>query len=74
MNQIEDKLYVKQLDDQVKQLSITNLLGQTIKTYNNINNQTLENGINISDLNRGVYIVRVKTEKNQAINKQLIVD
>ncbi len=74
MNQIEDKLYVKQLDEQVKQLSITNLLGQTIKTYNTINNQTLENGINISGLSSGVYIVRVKTNNDQAIDKKVIID
>ncbi len=74
VNQIEDKLYVKQLEEQVKQLSITNLLGQTIKTYNAINNQTLENGISISGLSSGVYVISIKTEKNQAINKKVIVN
>ena len=74
VNQLEDKLYVKQLDEQVKQLSITNLLGQTIKTYNTINNQTLENGINISGLSSGVYVISITTEKNQAINKKVIVN
>ena len=74
VNQIEDKLYVKQIDGQVKQLSITNLLGQTIKTYSTINNQTLENGITISDLISGVYVISITTNKNKAIDKKVIVN
>ncbi len=42
VNQPEDKLYVKQLTEQAKELSISNMLGQTIKTSNSINNQVLK--------------------------------
>ncbi len=48
VNQPESKLYVKQLTEQAKELSISNMLGQRIKIFNSINNQTLENGIDIS--------------------------
>ncbi len=74
VNQPEDKLFVKQLYEQIKQLSIINLLGQTIKTYTNLSNQALENGVNISDLNKGVYLIRLTKYNDQAINKKVIID
>ncbi|MGB5364531.1 MAG: T9SS type A sorting domain-containing protein, partial [Aureibaculum sp.] len=64
VNQPEDKLYVKQLSEQATELTITNMLGQRIKYINPINNQALENGVDISDLNAGIYIVSLKTNNN----------
>ena len=74
VNQTEDKLYVKSLSNQAKQLIVTNMLGQAIKTYNKIDNQALENGISISDLNTGVYIVSVQTENNISIDKKIVIN
>ncbi len=74
VNQLEDMLYVKALTKKAKQLSLTNMLGQTIKRYNTIDNQTLENGISISDLSSGVYVVSVQTENNQTIDKKVIIN
>ncbi len=74
VNNIEDMLYVKGLTEQAKQLSMTNMLGQVIKTYNNINNQALENGINISSLSSGVYVVSIQTENNLTIDKKVIIN
>jgi len=74
VNQLEDKLYVKALTNQAKQLSMTNMLGQVVKSYNSVNNQTLENGIDISNLNSGVYVVSVQTENNLSIDKKVIIN
>ncbi len=74
VNNIEDMLYVKGLTTQAKQLTMTNMLGQVIKTYNNVDNQTLENGINISSLSSGVYIVSIQTENNLTIDKKVIIN
>ena len=73
VNQSEDKLYAHQLTEQVKKLNITNLLGQPIVSYNQIDNQTLENGLDISYLNTGVYIFSISYENNQTIDKKLII-
>jgi hypothetical protein len=73
VNQAEDKLYVKQLTNQVKELSISNMLGQRIKTFKAINNQTLENGLNISDIYSGVYLISILTENDQKIDKKVII-
>jgi hypothetical protein len=53
---------------------MTNMLGQAIKTYNTIDNQALENGISISDLSIGVYVVSIQTENNQSIDKKVIIN
>jgi len=74
VNQLEDKLYVKALTNQAKQLTMTNMLGQVVKTYSSVNNQTLENGIDISNLNSGVYVVSVQTETNESIDKKVIIN
>ena len=74
VNQPEKKLYVLQLTEQARELSISNMLGQTIKAFNSIDNQTLENGINVSGLSSGIYIVSIKTENNLSIDKKVIVN
>ncbi len=74
VNQNEGKLYVRDLFEKVTQLSLINMLGQTAVSYTGINNQTLENGINISDLNTGVYIVRIKTDNNLSQDRKVIIN
>ena len=74
INNLEDMLYVKALSNQANQLNIINMLGQTIQAYRNINNQILENGINISGLSSGTYIVSIKTENNLTIDKKVIIN
>ncbi len=74
VNQPEQKLHVKQLTYQAKELSISNMLGQRIKYINSVNNQTLENGIDISDLSSGIYIISIKTENDLSIDKKVIIN
>ena len=39
-----------------------------------LDNQTLENGINISNLSSGIYVVSVQSENNQTIDKKVIIN
>lgn len=74
VNPQEDELYVKSLSDQAVQLKIVNMLGQNVKSYHSINNRALENGVDISDLNVGIYVVSILTENNNSIDKKVIVN
>ena len=74
VNNAEDILYAKGLTSQAKQLNITNMLGQNIKSFNNISNQILEKGLNVSSLSSGVYLVNVRTENGNQISKKVILD
>jgi hypothetical protein len=73
-NNPENKLFVKGLEQQVKHLTLTNMLGQTVKTYNNIDIQDLENGVSISELSAGVYFVNLTTVNNIKRNKKILVE
>ncbi|MBT8304857.1 MAG: T9SS type A sorting domain-containing protein, partial [Bacteroidia bacterium] len=56
-----DKLFVKGVEDQVKALSIINMLGQNVKRYNDVSHDVLKNGIDISGLSTGMYVVSLQT-------------
>ncbi|NNL16082.1 MAG: T9SS type A sorting domain-containing protein, partial [Flavobacteriaceae bacterium] len=49
-------------------------LGQSIISFNKINNEKLENGLDISFLNTGVYIFSITLDTNQTINKKVIIN
>ena len=73
MDNIQDKLFVKGLDQTVKNLTLRNMLGQTVRTFNDIENNTLENGVYIGDLSSGVYLVNLMTEDNLKLDKKIIL-
>ena len=74
VNNYEHKLYVKGLTTQAKQLNITNMLGLNIRSLNNVSSQTLDNGLDISNLSSGIYIISVSNDDNQTINKKVIIE
>lgn len=74
VNPIEEELYAKSLKDQAIRLRIVNLLGQNVKSYRSITNQALENGIDISNLNPGIYMVSIFTDNNNSIDKKVIIN
>ncbi|MBT8303826.1 MAG: T9SS type A sorting domain-containing protein, partial [Bacteroidia bacterium] len=69
-----DKLFVKGVEDQVKALSITNMLGQNVKRYNNVSHDVLKNGIDISDLSTGMYVVSLQTTNELQHTQKVIKD
>ncbi len=74
VNNNEHKLYVKGLSTQANKLSLTNMLGQNIRNYGNLSSQTLDNGLDVSNLSSGVYIVSLTNDSNQTIDKKVIIE
>jgi hypothetical protein len=70
----QDKLLVRGLDGDAKSMTLTNMLGQTVRTFNNIDNNALENGVHIGDLSSGVYLVNLITKDNLKLNKKIILE
>ena len=68
----EDKLYVKGLEEDINILTVTNILGQTINTYIDLDRQVLENGIKIDYLSSGIYIINVETDTKEGSKKILL--
>ena len=58
-NPAKERLYIN-TSIPIKQMTICNLLGQEIQKYNNLETTS---SINISGLNKGVYFVKIYTEK-----------
>ncbi|NND11190.1 MAG: T9SS type A sorting domain-containing protein, partial [Flavobacteriaceae bacterium] len=68
-----DKLYIEGLDEDIEILKISNILGQAVKTYHNLENSKAKNGIDISYLSSGIYIVNVESGSKKE-SKKIIVD
>ncbi len=73
INNSENKLFVKGLEQPLKSLTLINMLGQTVKTYNNLDIYDLENGVSTGELSTGVYFVNLTTENNVKRNKKIIL-
>jgi hypothetical protein len=61
-NNDTNKLFVKGLQSDVKNVQIINMLGQTVKEFNKVQAQTLNNGLEISNLTTGAYVIYLKTD------------
>ena len=72
-NNKQDKLYVKGLNTSVDKLMVINMLGQTVNEFKDIAAQTLDNGLSISGLASGTYVVYFNTE-NTTKTKKIIID
>ncbi|MFD2543116.1 LamG-like jellyroll fold domain-containing protein [Lacinutrix gracilariae] len=66
-------LYVRGLNTTVSNLQLINMLGQTVYAKTGVSNTTLENGLPIHTLATGIYIVSIKTEDHQTIEKKIVV-
>ena len=73
-NSLEHKLYVKGLDQDAKALTLTNMLGQTVKRFYELSVNELENGLFIGDLSAGVYMVNLVTDDNIKVDKKIILE
>lgn len=73
VNDLNDLLYVKGLNENVKQLNIINMLGQNILSLRNINKNSLQNGLDISGLSTGIYIINFTLDNNQTFDKKVLI-
>ena len=71
-NSDTNKLFVKGLETDVKQVMVINMLGQTIQEFNQVQAQTLNNGLEISNLTTGAYVVYLKTDSTVKTKKIII--
>ncbi|WGD36002.1 LamG-like jellyroll fold domain-containing protein [Olleya sp. YS] len=73
-NSTQELLYVKGLDQDVKSATLYNAIGQEVFKSTSVTKNQLESGLQISNLSTGMYIVSIKTEKNQIIDKKIIIE
>lgn len=73
-NSKEEQLYVKGLKMDVKSINLYNILGQKVFGLGKVKSEKLQNGIQISHLNSGIYIVSLVAENETQIDKKIIVN
>ncbi len=73
-NNLDNKLFVKGLNDNVMQLSMINILGQTIMTLGIVDYQMLAHGMSLTELNTGVYIVKLKMVNGSTVSKKVSIN
>jgi hypothetical protein len=71
-NNDTNMLFVKGLQTDAKQVLVINMLGQTVQEFNQVTTQTLDNGLEISNLTTGTYVVCLKTESTVKTKKIII--
>ncbi|MBT8309794.1 MAG: T9SS type A sorting domain-containing protein [Bacteroidia bacterium] len=69
----DNALFVKGLEQQPKNLAITNMLGQVVRTFNGVSNSDIENGLQLGELSSGVYLVNLITENNVQLDKKIVI-
>ncbi|NND25468.1 MAG: T9SS type A sorting domain-containing protein, partial [Flavobacteriaceae bacterium] len=73
-NNTTDMLYVKGLETSAESLTLINILGQQVMVINTPSKETLSNGIHMTNLNTGVYIVSITTTNKNTIEKKIKID
>jgi hypothetical protein len=73
-NTSSDKLFVKGLDANAQELTLFNMLGQSVLTQQEVSKEALDQGVQISNLNTGVYLVKITTTNLKTIEKKIIID
>ena len=73
-NNHQDLLFVKGLKENSVSVTLYNTLGQTVATYNNISSNKLENGLSLTNLSTGMYVVSLRSKSNFKIDKKIIIE
>ncbi|MDO7171062.1 LamG-like jellyroll fold domain-containing protein [Mariniflexile sp. AS56] len=66
-------LYGKKLNTTIDKLAIVNMRGQTVLEFNNVSQESLSNGLKLSNISAGAYVAWFKAEAGQVITKKIIV-
>ncbi|MBT8277666.1 MAG: T9SS type A sorting domain-containing protein, partial [Bacteroidia bacterium] len=69
-----DKLFIKGLTENAKRLSLTDMSGKTVYQFGELSASQMADGLSITNISSGIYMVSVQTDTNRIINKKVIVD
>ncbi|MBT8308731.1 MAG: T9SS type A sorting domain-containing protein, partial [Flavobacteriaceae bacterium] len=67
-----DRLFIKNLQEDARELTLTNTLGQVVRSYNALSSNSMQNGIHLGKLSSGVYFVNLITESGAKLDKKIL--
>ncbi|KJD31001.1 hypothetical protein PW52_16905, partial [Tamlana sedimentorum] len=65
--------YVKKLTSQVKNLAVINMQGQRVIELEHVEQTRLANGLVLSNVSTGAYVICLRTDANQVLTKKIVV-
>ncbi|WGD34900.1 Ig-like domain-containing protein [Olleya sp. YS] len=71
-NNTKDLLVISGLKEDIKSISLINMLGQQVVSFKDVTTEEAKNGISITGLSSGAYLVRVVAESSSGIKKIVI--
>ncbi|NNF74309.1 MAG: T9SS type A sorting domain-containing protein, partial [Flavobacteriaceae bacterium] len=69
-----DMLYIKGLRESSKKLNLIDMSGKTVYQFGELSASQMADGLSITNISSGIYMVSVQTDTNRIINKKVIVD
>ncbi|MFV9549714.1 LamG-like jellyroll fold domain-containing protein [Algibacter sp. PT7-4] len=66
--------YVKKLNNDIKNLALINMRGQSVMELQNVSKSSLENGVRFDNIATGAYIVCMRTIDNKVLTKKIVVN
>ena len=67
-------LFAKKLKSSVSKLSLISMRGQSVLELTDVSNESLENGLQFSNISTGTYVVCMQTRNNEVLTKKIIVN
>ncbi|MCF7559756.1 hypothetical protein L3X39_03835 [Sabulilitoribacter multivorans] len=67
-------LYGKKLNTVIDKLSIVNMRGQIVQEFDKVSQETLNNGIKISNVATGAYVAWFRAETGEVFTKKIIIN
>lgn len=69
-----NKFYAKKLSGIIKKMILINMQGQKILEYNNLSQDSLEEGISLQNIVTDTYTVLLQTDTNSILTKKIVVN
>ncbi|WP_397364840.1 LamG-like jellyroll fold domain-containing protein [Olleya sp. R77988] len=74
VNNNQNQLYIKGLNQEVKVLNLVNMLGQNVMRLSNVNANQVDSGVTLGSLSTGVYIVDVTLKDGRILSKKVTIN
>ncbi|MDG4714644.1 LamG domain-containing protein [Winogradskyella marincola] len=66
-------LYAKGLQEDVSELSVTNIVGQKVQSYNEVSVSKIEKGLKLQECSTGVYIIDLKLKSGVSLSEKIVM-
>ncbi len=74
VNNNQNQLFIKGLNQDVKTLNLVNMLGQNVMRLSSVTSGQVSSGVNLNNLSTGVYVVDVTLKNGRVLSKKVTIN